>query len=105
MLVRRVAAGTALVWEDTRAILITQRTPENELVIWLCAGKLEQVLELSRDACFWAEGMGCTRAHFTGRRGWGRVPAIREDGWVMQAPDHFTKEIHHAEERKHDHPN
>ena len=93
MLVRRVAARTALVWEDTHAVLLSQRTEENELVIWLAAGKMEQVLELSRDACWWAAGMGCKRAHFTGRRGWGRVPAIREDGWVAQAPDHFTKEL------------
>lgn len=93
MLVRRVAEGTALVWEDPHAVLLTQRTPDNELVIWLCAGKLEQVLELSRDACWWAASKGCKLAHFTGRRGWARVPAIRDDGWVQRAPDHFTKEI------------
>lgn len=89
----RVRSGHAQVWPDTDAVLLTQLPDSGELNIWLAAGKMEQVIELSRDACWWAKQRGITKAYFTGRKGWARVRPVIEDGWVRRGPDLFTKEL------------
>jgi hypothetical protein len=81
------------VWPDTNAVLLTQLPDSGELNIWLAAGEMEQAIELSRDACWWAKQRGIKTAYFTGRKGWARVRSVIEDGWVRRGPDLFTKEL------------
>jgi len=88
----KVAQGSAQVLSTDTSCIVTQLTRKNELVFWLATGELEEVLELSRDAQAKAKALGVTKAHFIGRRGWGRAQGIKEDGWTPTVT-HFTKEI------------
>jgi hypothetical protein len=92
--VERVKTGHAQVWIDEDAVLLTQLPDSGELNIWIAAGKMEQAIELSRDACWWAKHeLGLTTAYFTGRRGWARVRSVINDGWVRRGTDLFIKEL------------
>jgi hypothetical protein len=89
---RKVLQGQAQVFENEGAVLVTeivttQRGPS--LNIWLAAGELEACMALSREAVAAATDYGCISATFTGRRGWGKVDAVGEDGWKPQATVFF----------------
>lgn len=81
-------------WIGTGAVLLTQLPDSGELNIWVAAGEMDEAIELSRDACWWAKHeLGITTAYFTGRKGWARVRPVIEDGWERRGPDLFTKEL------------
>jgi hypothetical protein len=80
--VGKVVAQRAQAWGDERALIITQVT-KPYVHFWIATGELEAVKKLSHEILKWAEGLGCTRATLTGRRGW--VRALRDEGWRERA--------------------
>lgn len=91
----KLARDDAQIFRNDGAVLVTEILQSKKgpvLNIWLTAGELESAMELSRQAVAAAEDFGCVAATFTGRRGWGKVPAVAEDGWKPTATI-FTKSL------------
>jgi len=89
---RRVIHEEAQVFENEGAVLVTEIVSTRYglgLNIWLAAGELDACMALSREAVAAATDYGCVSATFTGRRGWVKVPAVREDGWEPEATVFF----------------
>jgi hypothetical protein len=87
-LLERLADNRAQIFRSEEAVLVTEILESKKgrvLNIWLTAGELEAAMDLSRQAVSAAEGIGCVAATFTGRRGWGKIPAVAEDGWKPTA--------------------
>ena len=87
---------SAQVFYSDSGVVVSQiqdaETGHRVIHIWLVAGELEGVLELTEEAVAWGKSMGADVATSTGRRGWERVPAVLERGWK---PDLtlYTREI------------
>lgn len=80
--VRQVEAGEAQVWQSDNAVIVTEvkDAPRKRIIhFWLAAGKLDEVIALSREVLAWAKSIGCERATLVGRKGW--VRALRNEGW------------------------
>jgi hypothetical protein len=60
--------------------------------IWVAAGEMDGVLPLLDEAVDWGESVGAVVAVSTGRRGWGRIPEIIEQGWKPEMTL-YTREI------------
>lgn len=92
---QQVATGQAQVFYNETAVLVTElvKTRIGHTVnLWLTAGEMEGVVELSRIATEAATEYGCNRATFMGRVGWRRAPAVLSDGWRERAVV-FVKEL------------
>lgn len=78
----QIEKGEAKLWIAPDALIITEvhDAPRcRELRFWIATGDLPAVLELQEEVLAWGKEQGCTRAVFTGRRGW--VKALRGSGW------------------------
>lgn len=81
----QIEAGEAQLheWEDSVIVTEIHDAPRCRVVhFWLAAGKLEEVIPLSRVVLAWAKREGCSRATIAGRRGWVRV--LQSDGWTSE---------------------
>ena len=81
----QVEAGEAQLheWEDSVIVTEIHDAPRCRYVhLWLAAGKLEEVIPLSRIVLAWAKQMGCARATMAGRRGWEMV--LQSEGWKAE---------------------
>ncbi len=77
-------SGSARIWHDGESVVVTEIVDYPRcrvLRFWLAAGHMDSVREMARDAEANGREQGCTRALFTGRRGWKRSPLVSEDGW------------------------
>ena len=91
----RIDAGQAKAWTEGDSVLIAEvlAFPQQLVVnFWIAAGDLEVIRRIARRAEDHYRALGCTRATFTGRRGWARSPLVTEDGWrpILQT---FQKEL------------
>lgn len=78
----QLLAGDAQIWEAPGACIITEvlAAPRLKFVhFWLATGEMDALIQLSRRVFEWAEGLGCTQATITGRKGWER--ALAKEGW------------------------
>lgn len=79
-----LSAGKAQAFVKNESVVLTEICESfngKYLNIWAVAGDMEDVIELQRIACDSARKIGCTKACFTGRRGWERHPATAAEGW------------------------
>ena len=79
-----VLSGHAQLWTAGDGLVVTQvqdHPQGRELVFWIAAGSLEDVLDLAPGIYEWGREIGCVMATFTGRRGWAR-PLV-EHGWKV----------------------
>ena len=91
----RIDAGQAKAWTEGDSVLIAEvlAFPQHLVAnFWIAAGDLETLRRIARRAEKHYRELGCTRATFTGRRGWLRSPLVTEDGWrpILQT---FQKEL------------
>ena len=84
-LVSEVYRGDAQVFFNEGAVIVSQledtEVGHRAVHLWLCAGELESVMPLTDEALDWGKDMGATVATSIGRRGWERLPAVKERGW------------------------
>lgn len=91
-----VVDGRAQVFYNDEAVVVTQledtEAGHRIVHIWLCAGERDNVLKITDRAEAWGRSMGAKIATTVGRRGWERLPAVRERGWK---PDltYYVKEL------------
>ena len=81
----QIEAGEAQLhtWEDSVIVTEIHDTPRMRVChFWLAAGKLDEVVSLSRIVLEWAKRQGCTRATMAGRRGWEMV--LQSEGWKAE---------------------
>lgn len=83
-----VERGDMQLWPGRNSLLITElvNTPRTkELNFVIAAGEphtaLSEIQAMYPHVLEWGKAMGCTRATFLGRQGWGRTFLTREDGW------------------------
>jgi hypothetical protein len=88
------ARGRARAWVENESVVVAEvfDYPQKRVVnFWLAAGDLEDCLTAYRRAeRYYRDEMGCTRATFTGRRGWAKPLAA--EGWRL-ALQVFEKEL------------
>lgn len=93
---RGIADGLLQLWPaPTSAIvteLITYPTGVKVVNFFLAGGNMAEVKSLYHIVLQWARAEGCTRASFTGRRGWERTFLTRDEGW-SPVLTHYTKEL------------
>ena len=87
--------GKARAWIEDESVVIVEILdfPQQRVAnFWLAAGDMETCLRIARRAEKHYRELGCTRATFTGRRGWLKSPLVTEDGWrpTLQS---FDKEL------------
>jgi hypothetical protein len=91
-----IADGVLQLWPAVTSALVTELIlyPTGLKVVnfFLAGGNLDEVRSLYPIALGWARSQGCTRATFTGRRGWERTFLTREEGWSPSLT-YFTKEL------------
>ena len=90
-----IASGAYQEWRGDRSVVVTQ-VVENPRVkeahAFLCAGSLDEVKTMYPVILDWARSIGCTRATFTGRPGWGRTFLTRAEGWTSRLAQ-YEKEL------------
>lgn len=79
-----VRSGEAQLWEsesgESFALSSIDEYPQKRVVrIWLAAGNIAEVIELSEDIVVWGKSHGCSHAILSGRKGWERVG--KDLGW------------------------
>lgn len=77
-------------WTEGSSVVVIQNLGEEELLFWLGAGVLAEVLSLVRQILERAREEGYSRAHIMGRKGW--EPILRREGW-QTGICHLIKEI------------
>lgn len=79
-----VADGRAQFWPGPSSAVVTEVIPYpnyTAINFWLAGGNLAELEQMTPVILEWAKReRGCTRAGFTGRRGWERTFLARE-GW------------------------
>lgn len=81
---RLVATHRLQLWPGQSSVVLTQilQSPQlRELHFFLAGGNLEEMKRLYPLILAWGREQGCSRATFTGRRGWERTFLTREEGW------------------------
>ena len=79
-----VACGDFQRWELNDSVIITEvrDTPKHRYVhFFLAEGKMDELQVMTPMILDWARMHGCTRASLCGRKGWERVPWLRDSGW------------------------
>jgi len=71
-------------------VVVVQVSKKDEVIFWLGAGEMDEVLNLVKLVLHRAKEKGFARAHIIGRRGWERV--LRREGWTP-GMIHLTLEI------------
>ncbi len=93
---RGIADGSLQLWPAAESALVTEllRYPTGLKVVnfFLAGGNMAEVKRLYHIVIAWARTQGCTRATFTGRRGWERSFLTADEGW-SPALTFYTKEL------------
>lgn len=88
--VRAIEVNEAQLWVGERSCMVTQvddyPNGERVLMVWLCAGDLDHVMEGRVQVEEWAKAAGCTQIIIEGRPGW--VRALKEHGF-----DHYATQV------------
>ena len=86
-------AGRWQMWEGRDSLVVTQVKdwPRcKEVFAVLAAGRLDEVARMYPVILAWAKDIGCTKASFSGRPGWGKTFLTKAEGW-RQASVTFEK--------------
>lgn len=89
-----IREGKAQLWYNEDGMIVTEiefYPRDRVLNFWLAAGEKDGVLDLLDDIYEWARSVGCTRATFTGRKGWARI--LADDGWESSSLVKYHKEL------------
>ncbi len=87
---RAIEDNHAQLWVGDRSCMVTQiddyPSGERVLMVWLCAGDLDHVMEGRVQVEEWAKAAGCTQIIIEGRPGWAR--ALKEHGF-----EHYATQV------------
>lgn len=86
--------GQAQLFEREDACIVSEirDTPRARyLHFWLATGRMQPVIELSRDVLAWGRLNGAGRATLLGRKGWLRV--LEREGWTPSKLIVMTQEL------------
>jgi hypothetical protein len=92
---REIEAGDVQMWPGSTSIILThiiQSPQRRDLHFFVAAGEMEELMRTYPIVLAWGKEMGCSRATFTGRKGWERSPLVRTDGWKPTLV-HFEREL------------
>ena len=71
-----VLKGDAQFWPAKNSVGVTEMVSTPDCMIlngWLAAGKMDEVLELTKQAATFGKANGCKKMRVSGRKGWERV--------------------------------
>lgn len=79
-----VERGEAQFWPGPHSCIVTEideQPRRSTLILFLGAGRIEEIEAMMPGILAWGESQGCTSARFVGRKGWTRS-FLAHTGWV-----------------------
>lgn len=83
-----IAAGRLQAWPGPASLIVTELIAfpnQTNLHFFLAVGNRQELAAMTPLVIDWAKEQGCTTATLIGRKGWLRMPFLRDSGW-RQSP-------------------